>query len=79
MASQVNPLVQGNITEDPRFNERFGLVQGGQSAPVLWPVQGLPPAGLGQNGDFAFRLDGTEAGHTIIYHREAGAWVTTAA
>ena len=40
---------------------------------------GVPAAGLGANGDFYFRSDGTVAAHTVIYHKEAGAWVATAA
>jgi hypothetical protein len=79
MASQVNPIVSGNITEDPRFNQRFGLSMD-MSFPALIPSQGGPPSNtVGQNGDFAFRDDGTTAGHTIIYHKESGSWVATGA
>jgi hypothetical protein len=44
-----------------------------------WQVIGVPPVGTGSNGDFAFRSDGTTAAHTILYHKEAGAWVATSA
>jgi hypothetical protein len=46
---------------------------------TLWFCAGLPPAGMGANGDFALRFDGTTAGHTVMYHKEAGAWAATAA
>lgn len=73
-----NPLSQGQITEDPRFNERFGLAPAGAgSMPVVWWVLGVPPVGLGQNGDVAFRQD-SGAG-TLLYRKTAGAWVASAA
>jgi len=34
---------------------------------------------VGQDGDFFRRFDGTDAGHTILCHKEAGARVATAA
>ena len=36
---------------------------------------GAPNNGDGSNGDFYFRSDGTVAGNTVIYHKQAGAWV----
>ena len=39
----------------------------------LWGGVGVPPNGLGQNGDFFFRLDGTAA--NSMYQKRAGAWV----
>lgn len=42
---------------------------------VLRSGTGVPGAGLGSNGDFYFRTDGTVAGSTVIYHKQAGAWV----
>lgn len=77
MASQVNPITSGNITEDPRFNQRFGLSMD-MSFPALIPSQGGPPSNaVGQNGDFAFRDDGGAG--TCIYQRRAGVWVATGA
>lgn len=78
MASQVNPLLGGQVTEDPRFNQRFGLSPD-TSFPQLIPSQGVPSNSIGTNGDFAFRDDGTVAGHTILYHKESGAWVASGA
>lgn len=78
MASQVNPLVAGQVTEDPRFNQRFGLSPD-TAFPQFIPAQGAPSNTVGRDGDFAFRDDGTVAGHTILYHKEAGAWVASAA
>jgi hypothetical protein len=79
MGSQVNPLTAGNITEDPRFNQRFGLSMD-MNFPALIPSVGGPPSNaVGNNGDFAFRDDGTTGAHTIIYHKEGGSWVATGA
>lgn len=76
MASQVNPLAAGSITEDPRFNKRFGL-EPEQGYPEFFPVVGVPSNAVGANGDFAFRVDGGAA--TCIYQKRAGAWVATGA
>ena len=72
-----NPPQQGQLTDDPRYNER-NFLQAGLTTPAFYAVIGVPPAGLGNNNDFAWRWDGTEAGHTLAYHKEAGAWVATA-
>jgi len=80
MASvNANPLVQGQLTDDPRWNERNGLSSVNLAFPIVYRGFGVPPNSLGANGDFFFRDDGTEAGHTLLYHREAGVWVATAA
>jgi hypothetical protein len=36
---------------------------------------GVPNNTNGNNGDFYMRTDGTVAGNTVMYHKEAGAWV----
>ena len=36
---------------------------------------GTPAATLGANGDFYFQSGGTQAGNTVIFHKEGGAWV----
>jgi len=78
MASQVNPLVAGNTTDDSRFNYRFGLLAGGPGGLATYPSIGGPPANsVGNDGDFAQRRDGG-AGTTLYQHR-AGAWVATGA
>ena len=41
----------------------------------LHMVTGVPPATLGSDGDFALRTDGTVAGNTVMYHKQAGVWV----
>lgn len=78
MASQVNPLVGGQTTDTPAFNKRFGL-EPELGFPEFFPAFGVPSNSIGQNGDFAFRPDGTVAGHTVIYHKEGGVWVATGA
>lgn len=44
---------------------------------ALLAGSGVPAGGLGVNGDFYFRSDGTVAGDTVIYHKEGGSWVAT--
>lgn len=78
MASvNANPPVQGQLTDDPRYNERNFLAPG-VTTPAFFTVFGVPNNAMGNNNDMAWRWDGTEAGHTLLYHKEAGAWVATA-
>lgn len=46
-----------------------------QSSASVFAGPGVPSNADGSNGDFYFRSDGTKAGATCIYHKEAGAWV----
>lgn len=46
-----------------------------QTAAAIYAGTGAPNNANGNNGDFYFRGDGTVAGNTIIYHKQAGAWV----
>jgi hypothetical protein len=39
---------------------------------TLWSGTGAPTAGLGNNGDFYFRTDGSGSNH--IYFKAAGSW-----
>jgi hypothetical protein len=59
--------------------DAHGLIGAGLSVNggTLFFGAGAPPASLGSGGDFYFRMDGIA--NTRIYHREAGAWVATAA
>lgn len=41
--------------------------------PALYGGTGVPAAGLGVNGDYYFRADGSSA-TTHIYFKSAGAW-----
>lgn len=41
----------------------------------IFAGNGVPANANGANGDFYFRGDGTQAGNTVLYHKEAGAWV----
>lgn len=68
-----NPMVVGQITDDPRLNERNGWQPGIAQPTFFITVGGAPAAGIGANGDFAFRLDGTA--QNALYQRRAGAWV----
>ena len=75
-----NPPTLGQITDDPRYNERNGLAAAAPISATLWFSNVAPPAvGVGGNGDFALVPSGTAAGHTLLYHKEGGAWVATAA
>jgi hypothetical protein len=77
----------GNLTSAGAVAVGNGYAQllvSGSALPTTVPQSlyicgGVPPAGMGSNGDFALRGDGTEAAHTILYHKEAGAWVASAA
>ena len=46
-----------------------------QTAVALYAGDGAPNNADGANGDFFFRGNGTVAGSTVLYHKEAGAWV----
>ena len=67
------------MTDDPKFNQRYVQVDSFGGLNSVFSGTGCPPGAVGQDGDFFLRFDGTEAGHTILYHKEAGAWVATAA
>jgi hypothetical protein len=65
-----NPPTLGQITDDPRYNERNGLghVLWSPVSANLWMISGDPTAGapnpllsIGAVGDFAFRKDGAGA------------------
>ncbi len=77
MASQVNPLAQGNVTDDPRFNERFGLTLGAGGLNSYLSIGGPPPNTIGNQGELALRQDGGAG--TTLYQKRAGAWVATGA
>lgn len=46
-----------------------------QTVTKLTGNTGAPNNAQGSDGDFYFRSDGTAAGDTVVYHKEAGAWV----
>lgn len=46
-----------------------------QTAVSIFAGNGVPNNANGSNGDFYFQGNGTQAGNTVIYHKEAGAWV----
>ena len=46
-----------------------------QAVSGLFAGNGAPNNANGANGDFYLRGDGTQAGNTVIYHKEAGAWI----
>lgn len=46
-----------------------------QTAAGILGGSGVPNNAVGNNGDFYIRSDGTVAGNTVMYHKEAGAWV----
>ena len=46
-----------------------------QTVAGIYAGTGVPNNANGNNGDFYFRSDGTVAGNTVQYHKEAGAWV----
>ena len=46
-----------------------------QTACGMYAGNGAPSNANGSNGDYYLRGDGTQAGNTCIYHKEAGSWV----
>lgn len=74
------PSSPGSSRFDPTSWAGFSLL-GEPKSPIdlgLFKLHygiGAPAAALGANNDFYFRGDGTAAGNTVIYHKEAGAWV----
>lgn len=77
--SSVNfaPPTLGQITDDPRYNERNGLALSATMSMVSWHGFGVPSNTLGGNSDQYWRLDGGAG--TTIYQKRAGAWVATGA
>jgi len=51
---------------------------GSATGPALWGGTGAPSSGLGADGDFYQRADGTVADGTIYYHKQTGSWVAFA-
>jgi hypothetical protein len=47
-----------------------------QTSTGLYAGTGVPSNTLGSNNDFFIRGDGTAAGFTVLYHKEAGVWTT---
>ena len=47
----------------------------GVSPETIFVGVGAPNDANGQNGDFYFRSEGTVAGNTVVYHKQAGIWV----
>lgn len=72
---------QGNVESygSTEVAAAFSVNNSGTGIVGIWAGTGVPASSLGSNGDFFLRADGTEAGHTILYHKESGAWVATAA
>lgn len=46
-----------------------------QAVAGIYAGNGAPNNSNGANGDFYFRGDGTQAGNTVIYHKQSGSWV----
>lgn len=62
-----------NKLAGPLYLAQDGKTQ--QTAAAIYAGTGAPNNANGNNGDFYFRGDGTVAGNTVMYHKEAGAWV----
>ncbi len=69
-----NPLAQGQLTDDAKLNERWGLSPGAQT-PAFINVTGVPTAALGNVGDYAFRTDTPGTANQRQYIKTAaGTW-----
>jgi hypothetical protein len=51
------------------------LAGAGTQTSRLFAGTGVPNNADGTDNDYYFRADGTVAGNTVMYHKEAGAWV----
>jgi hypothetical protein len=79
LSGSANWIVANSTTRSSQF---YGSISPGSAASTsgtcnFWTVTGVPGAGLGANGDFAFRSDGGAG--TCIYQKRAGSWVATGA
>ncbi len=72
-------LAQGQMSDDPRFNERYALVLGVGLNSGAYTGIGVPPNSLRNNGDLYIRSDTPGTGNQRLYMKSAGAWVATAA
>ena len=64
--------VQGDLDAQnvaPRQGLRLRI---GNKTLTVWGCVGVPPATLGQNGDYALRQDGAASAH--LYFKASGAW-----
>jgi len=74
MASvNVNPPVVGQVTGWPLYDNKYFSCDT-TGAVTTYSGIGVPPASLGNNGDWYERIDGASA-NTRQYHKEAGSWV----
>jgi hypothetical protein len=71
----VNPPVLGQITGWPDYDNKYFSCDT-TGAVTTYSGFGVPPAGVGNNGDVYMRVDGGAS--TTLYHREAGSWVARA-
>ena len=79
MASNVSPLVQGQVSDHPRFNERYARVLGVGLNSGVYTGIGVPPHNLRNKGDLYIRRHTPDAFSQRLYMKSAGAWVATAA
>jgi len=83
-AQETGDLTGSSIVQDAA-NQRIQITQAGlypstdakatQAVCGFYAGNGVPNNANGANGDFYLRGDGTVAGNTVIYHKQAGAWV----
>ena len=79
MASNVNPLAQGQVSEDPRFNERYALVRRVGLNSGVCTGTGVLPNSLCNNGDLYIRIHTPGTVEPRLYMKSAGASVATGA
>ena len=79
MASNVSPLGQGQVSDHPRFNERYAGVLGFGLNSGVYTGIGVPPHSLRNKGDLYIGSDTPDAVSQRLYMKYAGAWVATAA
>jgi Pectate lyase superfamily protein len=74
----INGAVLGTFASTATARSSGTPVGGTQLSPLggtIYSGTGVPPAGLGANGDFYFRYDTPGTANQRIYQKSAGAWV----
>ncbi|MDP9072584.1 MAG: hypothetical protein M3N98_00170 [Actinomycetota bacterium] len=73
-ASGDTTFVGGAGKENVRVRQAGGVQL--QGASTIYSGTGVPSPSLGVDGDVYYRQDGLISTHTVMYHRESGAWVS---
>lgn len=79
MATNVRPLAQGQVSDDPRVSERYAQVLGVGLNSGLYTDIGVPSNSLRNHGDRHIRSDKPGTVDQSLHMKSARVWVATAA